>query len=61
LKTQTAINLELKKNQFFYNKKQFTFDKNIAKSNIDKQQNILLSFGYDRRIEFYALRKINLR
>lgn len=61
LETQTAINIELKNNQVFYNKKQFTFDKsNKLKPMLINNKTLLYLSDYDRGIGFYSLRKLNL-
>lgn len=61
LETQTEINVELKNNQIFYDKKQFTFDKsNKLKPMLINNKTLIYLSDYDRGIGFYALRKLNL-
>lgn len=61
LKTQTVIKVELKNNQIFYNKKQFTFDKsNKLKPMLINNKKLIYLSDYDRGIGFYALRELNL-
>lgn len=61
LETKTALTAELKNNQIFYNKKQFTFDKsNKLKPMLINNKTILYLSDYDRGIGFYTLRKISI-